>query len=166
MGHESILYGAIVGSEWKITHPYRLHQFNEQVIKNLPTHDSWPFLTRPMFTLPAGGVVNGVYRSQLIHFGGTFKAIEWEWAEWLTKFEALLSQLYWDVVYLHLYTEGTVGNYHYHYQALDKLPCFFETEPPMPSQKWRFSGGPRQFNTAEEVEIPCWLYQNGQWQPE
>ncbi len=166
MGHESILYGAICGAAWKITDYHRLQLLNEAVIAALPPQDEWPFLTRQLFALPGGTPQEGRYRSQLIHFGGTFKAIEWEWGPWLAKFEQLLSRLFWHEVYLHLRTEGTVGSWDYYYEALDARECFFEQEPPLPATKWQFTGGPRHFNEQGldgETFPQTWIYSAGIW---
>lgn len=81
MGHESLVYGCIVGARWKVTDMRRLQQLNRAEIATLPETDEWPFLTRSMFDIPGDEPEDGTYRNQLIHFGATFKAIEWDWAE-------------------------------------------------------------------------------------
>ncbi|WP_114779436.1 hypothetical protein [Botryobacter ruber] len=45
------------------------------------------------------------YMGRLIHFGANFKSIEHEWEEWKTKFENLLTQLYWLEADVHFKTE-------------------------------------------------------------
>jgi len=170
MGQESFVYGGIVGARWNVANPHRLQQLNQQIVATLPTTDDWPFLTRQMFTLPGADPADGLYRSQLIHFGATFKEIEWEWDLWLAKFEHLLGQLFWEEVYLHLRTEATVGDYDYLYKALDAIPSFLEHESPVPAGLWRFSGGPRKFDpdvlTDEREREQVWLYSDGRWQIE
>src|SRR4051794_25090327 len=99
-----------------------------------------------MFACAGENFQTGRYRSQPICFGATFKEIEWEWDQWLDKFEHLLTHLFWDEVYLHLRTELTVGNYDYVYQAAYREDVFDEHEPPKPSSAWTFSGGPRAFD--------------------
>jgi hypothetical protein len=167
MGHESIVYGAIVGSSWKISEPDRLQRLNQQVIAGLPETDDWPFLTRAMFACAGDSVLTGRYRSQPIFFGATFKAVEWEWDQWLAKFEQLLARLFWDEVYLHLRTEATVGDYVYVYRA-DTDDQFYQREPPLPISAWTFSGGPRafDFNAASEAGAAeqTWRYAAGVWQ--
>lgn len=150
MGHISVVYGIIVGERWHIKDTYRLHRLNVQVIETLPESDDWPFLTRDMFSIALAGspdaFVQGIYRAQPIHFGATFKEIEWNWDEWLVKFEALLLRLYWNEVYLHLRTQGTVGDYDYVYSALNTSERFHSNEPPLPVNMWEFTGGQRKFD--------------------
>lgn len=110
MGHESTVYGGIVSPQWKGEDSERLQRHNQAIVLALPEHDTWPFLTRPMFAFAGTTVEGGRYRSQIIHFGATLKAVEWEWDAWLEKFERLLTQLFWHDVYLHLRTESTVGD--------------------------------------------------------
>src|SRR5437879_1072813 len=95
MGHESTVYGVIIGATYKSTDYRRLQRLNRQVIDALPETDDWPFLTRGMFSINGERPEDGTYRCHTIHFAATFKSIEWEWEEWLTKFENLLSKLFW-----------------------------------------------------------------------
>lgn len=164
MGHESVVYGCIVGAGWKVTDRGRLQRLNRAEMIALPETDEWPFLTRSMFAIPDDACLAGTYRSQPIHFGATFKAIEWNWDEWLVKFESLLARLFWHDVYLHLKTELTVGNYDYHYVATDHLENFYDHEPPRPASRWILTGGPRRFlDTGPEFEEMIWLYADGIW---
>lgn len=165
MGHESTVYGIILGEsdgppEWE-----RLPQLNRQVIESLPTEDEWPFLTRPMFAIAGPSVREGCYRSQPIHFGATFKSLEWEWHEWLPKFEALLARLFWYDSYLHLRTE-LVGAFDYHYEA-DPERAMARFRQRQPVNHWHFRGGPRRFPlegpvSAEEA-ARLWTYDDGVW---
>jgi hypothetical protein len=170
MGHESTLYGVIVSPRWKREDSERLQRHNQAVVLALPEHDTWPFLTRSMFAFAGTTVEGGRYRSQVIHFGVTLKAVEWEWDEWLAKFERLLTQLFWDDVYLHLRTEGTVGDYDYRYRAENSIERFYTQEPPLPADHWIFTGGPRGFAFAgpnlHDADVTSWVYQQGQWLPQ
>jgi hypothetical protein len=138
---------------------------NRAEIATLPETDAWPFLTRSMFTIPGDEVQEGTYRNQLIHFGATFKAIEWSWDEWLVKFEKLLVRLFWRNAYLHLKTE-LVGCYDYHYKSMD-YKGFYNCEPPRPASRSTLTGGPRSFPEAgpefEDTNNLTWLYVNGTW---
>jgi hypothetical protein len=170
MGHTSIVYGIILGERWKMEDSWRLHRLNIDVINQLPESDDWPFLIRRMFPVleaPTEVVRQGYYRSQPIHFGATFKEIEWSWDEWLAKFEQLLTQLYWDETYLHLRTE-VVGYYDYTYRALNTSDRLYKHEPPLPVDSWKFMGGPRKFDWANPVYDPTdvtreWVFANGVW---
>lgn len=150
MGHESIVYGYIEGAPH---HPeLRLHRLNAAVIKRLPIEDEWPPLTRQMFCLPCGRPAQGTYRSQIIHFGGSFKSIEWEWEEWLEKFEALLQRLYWWSATVHLKTELSVGDHSYTWQANNDAISRLYSLPPQPITRWEFMGGPRGW--AWDTKLP------------
>lgn len=158
MGAESIVYGVIVGSRWMISEPKHLQDLNIAALEYLPSMDDWPFLTREMFATAS------YYRSQVIHFGASFKSVEEAWTEWLEKFEALLSKLYWQQVQLHLLTEQ-VGEHHYCYEAV--FPSdYYQQVPALPSQEWWFTGGPRHFDEAGQwvaVEAQRWHYLAGTW---
>jgi hypothetical protein len=165
MGHESTIYGAILSPDWKHEAFARLYEHNNAEILALPEEDSWPFLTRRMFAIGGDNVVDGRYRSQVIHFGATFKAVEWEWHEWLPKFESLLARLFWYDVYLHLRTE-LVGNYDYSYSAVAPSDRFYRREPPLPADHWTFRGGPRHFSSDGPGlfdENTIWEYAQGMW---
>jgi hypothetical protein len=51
--------------------------------------DSWPFLTRTMFSHSA----SPEYRVTVIHFAASYKDILGSWAAWSKKFEEILSRL-------------------------------------------------------------------------
>lgn len=167
MGHESLVYGAIVEPGWKHADYERLRRLNQAVLLVLPESDSWPFLTRPMFAFAGTTPQTGRYKSYVLHFGATLKAVEWEWHEWLAKFERLLAQLFWDEVYLHLRTEGTVGQYDYRYRAEAVGERFYKDELPLPPDRWTFTGGPRRFDAAgpdpRYTEATVWSYARGVW---
>ncbi|MDJ1494960.1 hypothetical protein QNI19_18625 [Cytophagaceae bacterium DM2B3-1] len=63
-----------------------------------------------MFSITHNGQAaspNYEYDGRLIHFGGNFKSIEYEWEEWKVKFENLLSRLYWLEADVHIKPEYT-----------------------------------------------------------
>lgn len=166
MGQISIAYGAILGSRWSTTEPTLLQIRNLKVIEQLPSTDTWPFLTREMFALAGTNPESGHYRQQVIHFGASFKCLEWEWAEWLGKFEDLLSKLFWDEVMLHLHTEA-IGHYDYYYESLIPLSFYAQT-PFTPNQEWQLIGGPRYFDYHDhakclEQDGKTWRYSKGEW---
>jgi hypothetical protein len=74
------------------------------VLAELPSGDLWPFLGREMFSfceLPGAGL----YQTQVIHFGASYGAVEYEWNLWIESFETLLKRLYWASAVVHLETE-------------------------------------------------------------
>jgi hypothetical protein len=161
MGHESFVYGLIAGAD---RNPGEARQTAAEIAA-LPTSDEWPFLTRAMFTIPPETSQGGHYRSQAIHFGASFKAVEWEWTEWLAKFEALLARLTWHGAWVHLRTEGTVGDYDYRYQPIGVLAH----KPGQAEPTWRLSGGPRHFPFHAAEMLPSWnasgvwIFAGGAW---
>ena len=105
MESESIVYGCI--RDWPSDDPElrRLRrETNHGVLAELPAGELWPFLGREMFSFcEAPGA--GLYQTQVIHFGASYRAVEYEWALWVQRFEALLKQLYWTSAVVHLETE-------------------------------------------------------------
>ena len=105
MESESIVYGCI--RDWPSDDPElrRLRrETNHGVLAELPVGELWPFLGREMFSfcdLPGAGL----YQTQVIHFGASYGAIEYEWSLWIEAFEALLKRLYWASAVVHLETE-------------------------------------------------------------
>jgi hypothetical protein len=102
---ESIVYGCI--RDWSAEDPdaSRLQRAsNQQVLRNLPAGEDWPFLGRQMFSCceqPGAGL----FETQVIHFGASYQSLEYEWNLWVKEFEALLKQLYWATAVVHLETE-------------------------------------------------------------
>ena len=77
---------------------------NESAVQALPQGEAWPFIGREMFSFcEAPGA--GLYQTQVIHFGASYGAIEYEWNLWIEAFEALLKRLYWASAVVHLETE-------------------------------------------------------------
>ncbi|MBF7731596.1 hypothetical protein [Pseudomonas sp. N040] len=102
---ESIVYGFI--RDWPADNPEscrRRRETNRSVLQSLPAGDDWPFLGRDMFACCAQPGP-GLYQTQVIHFGASYQAIEYEWKLWVQEFEALLGRLYWGSAVVHLETE-------------------------------------------------------------
>lgn len=166
MGMESVVYGFIQGPHWphEDAHNYdpgqELNQlqrrymeidqklrekvrFNLHAISTLPEDDAWPFLSRAMFSSSTHSIQT-TYKSQIIHFGASFKQIEWDWEEWLTKFEALLRKMYWDEIHLHLLAEWlNFSPIHYIWKDEGQATS---PDHPHPVARWTFLGGPRSFH--------------------
>jgi hypothetical protein len=103
---ESIVYGCI--KHFPFGDPdarRRSCEHNARALAALPDADGWPFLCREMFSVPGDDVLTGQYKTQVIHFGMSYRAVEYEWEHWLAKFEALLKDMYWVTAVVHLETE-------------------------------------------------------------
>ena len=144
MGHISIVYGHIIGELWRKDDYHKLQRLNKKTIDNLPGHDdSFPWITRNMFLVPDPDK-DKMYRDQVIVFGASYKSVEYEWEEWLIKFEAILKQLYWSVATIHLETE-LVGNFTYQWVFDMDQQDNWISDLPQPTTIWKFSGGPGMF---------------------
>ena len=104
---ESIVYGCIK-DYMDDTGSSQRSQVNREAILTLPSSDAWPYLSQDMFSMPQQSHAEATtYMTQILHFGASYKAIEYEWNEWLSKFEQLLSRMYWASAVVHLETELT-----------------------------------------------------------
>ncbi len=102
---ESIVYGCI--RDWPADNPeFRRvrRETNSRVLRSLPSGDDWPFLGRDMFSC-CEQPGEGLYQTQVIHFGASYRSVEYEWGLWVKQFEALLKKLYWGSAVVHLETE-------------------------------------------------------------
>ena len=107
MEPESIVYGCI--RDWPSDNPDERSSrrtSNSRELKSLPSGDAWPFLGRAMFS-SCEAFGEGLYQTQVIHFGASYRAVEYEWSLWIKEFEALLKRLYWCSAVVHLETELT-----------------------------------------------------------
>lgn len=120
MDQESIVYGCIKDSAHLLAGSQRVRT-NREAMLSLPHADEWPFLSQEMFSIPQMEIPTGNYQTEVMHFGASYKAVEYEWDQWIAQFESLLSQMYWVSATVHLETElsGThtftwesAGNYH------------------------------------------------------
>jgi hypothetical protein len=139
MGHECVVYGYIYGTPWKPEEYRKLQELNCEVLDSLPESDEWPFLTRSMFSVPGWRAQEGTYQGQIIHFGASLKELEYDWPQWLAKFENLLSKLFWNSAIVHL--ESEFGGTH----ACSWLAEDVIYDPPQPTVRWTFEG-PREFD--------------------
>lgn len=104
---ESIVYGCIKDYVDDTSSGLR-HRTNREAILTLPSSDAWPYLSQDMFSMPQTSHLDETtYMTQIMHFGASYKAVEYEWNEWLSKFETLLSKMYWASAVVHLETELT-----------------------------------------------------------
>lgn len=116
---ESIVYGCIKGSSaLSAAELFDQVTVNKKAILSLPSVDDWPFLTQEMFSLPRYNVNCMQGKTNVIHFGVSYRGIEYEWSEWIRKFEALLREMYWQSAVVHLETELT-GLHTFMWEAID-----------------------------------------------
>ncbi|ACE84628.1 hypothetical protein [Cellvibrio japonicus] len=104
MDQESIVYGCIkdTASTLAISEHIRA---NREAMLSLPHADEWPFISQEMFAIPQLDSPNSNYQTEVMHFGASYKAVEYEWDQWIAQFEALLSKMYWVSATVHLETE-------------------------------------------------------------
>lgn len=144
MGHHTTVYGRIKGATWKTDDYYRLHRLNAEVINNLPGEDEvFPWLNRSMFSIAN---TQGVYRNQIITFGASYKTLEYEWDEWLIKFEEILKQLFFYDAVIHVDFE-IMGEYMHEWEIeMEKAKEFWYRDTPVVYPTFRYKGnGPRSF---------------------
>ncbi|MFL0802898.1 MAG: hypothetical protein K6L81_04230 [Agarilytica sp.] len=104
MDQESIVYGCIkdlAGEQLNVDR----RRNNRRAMLELPNAEEWPYLCREMFSPPKVEVGQDRYLTEVMHFGASYKAIEYEWSEWMNRFEKLLDSLYWVSAVVHLETE-------------------------------------------------------------
>lgn len=144
MGHITIVYGKIVGATWKTDDYHKLQRLNKRIIASLPSSDNtFPWITQNMFLVPDPDN-SQMYREQVIVFGASYKSLEYEWEEWLDKFENILKQLFWTSATIHLDSE-LVGKHTYEWTIDISQPDNWFLDTPQPITQWTFEGGPRQF---------------------
>lgn len=101
---ESIVYGCIKDSN-NLSGGSDRRRINREAVLSLPSADEWPFLCRDMFSIPTIKVKQSQYQTDVIHFGASYRAVEYEWNHWIQKFEELLRSMYWVSATVHLETE-------------------------------------------------------------
>lgn len=104
MDQESIVYGCIKDAAYYYDESER-RRVNRQAMLDLPHADEWPFLSQEMFAIPRLEGFSGQYQTEVMHFGASYKAVEYEWEQWVAQFEELLQQMYWVTATVHLETE-------------------------------------------------------------
>lgn len=104
MDSESIVYGCIKDSILGEGQSERI-QINRSAMLSLPRAEDWPFLCQEMFSIPHPIVHPSNYQTDVMHFGASYRAVEYEWNQWIEQFENLLSKMYWVSATVHLETE-------------------------------------------------------------
>ena len=102
MERETIVNGCIIDKQ--VFDSWDRLNVNRQAIASLPDFHECHLVYRQMF----GGLLAGKVRAgetSVIHFGAAYHSVEYEWAVWISRFENLLKNLFWDTVTVHLDTE-------------------------------------------------------------
>ena len=107
MAQESVIYGCIKDvvftSDMDQTR-LRRHN-NRRVLSALPSIEDWPLIGREMFVLPSETLVVDDLHTDVVPFGNSYRGVEYEWQQWLQRFEDLLQNMYWVSATVHLETE-------------------------------------------------------------
>lgn len=107
MTQESVVYGCIKDvvftSDMDQTRQRR--QSNRRVLSSLPSIEDWPLIGREMFVLPSETLIVDDLHTDVVPFGNSYKGVEYEWQQWLQRFEDLLQNMYWVSATVHLETE-------------------------------------------------------------
>lgn len=104
LDQESIVYGCIKDLGHLETRSKR-RQVNREAMLSLPSGEDWLLLHQEMFAIPSLQEVAGQYQTDVMHFGASYRAVEYEWDQWIATFESLLRQMYWVSATVHLETE-------------------------------------------------------------
>lgn len=107
MDQESIVYGCIKDLAYGDADEKEIERrsINREVMLALASADEWPFLSREMFSVPSLEQDGTGYQTEVMHFGASYKAVEYEWEQWIAKFEEMLQKMYWVSATVHLETE-------------------------------------------------------------
>jgi hypothetical protein len=137
MAHETLIFGFILGPHRAWENSFPLFERNAQEIGRLSEEDDYPFLARDMFTVSNLENWSVVFRSPVIHFGSSINGIEFgDIPEWLSKFEDLLSRLYWSEAEVHFITD-VMGPHRYAWEADKTIFEAYHTGNPQPTTKWQ-----------------------------
>lgn len=107
MAQESIVYGCIRDELYvqDSEQAVRRREINRAALARLPSVEEWPLLAREMFTAPPGSIALEGPQTDVVAFGSAYRGVEYEWEQWIERFEALLAEMYWVTATIHLETE-------------------------------------------------------------
>src|SRR5690606_29305696 len=107
MSQESIVYGCIKDIVYADDRETALErrEVNRRVLQALPSSEDWPLISREMFAQPASALVVDDLHTDVLPFGNSYKGVEYEWEQWLQRFEGLLQRMFWVSATVHLETE-------------------------------------------------------------
>lgn len=121
MTQESIVYGCIrdtvFGAEPEQVRLRR--EVNRRVLTALPSIEEWPLISREMFATAAAPALLETLHTDVVPFGSSYQGVEYEWEQWISRFEGLLQQMYWVSATVHLETEYS-GRHTFTWQATDE----------------------------------------------
>ncbi|UZR96393.1 hypothetical protein [Chondrinema litorale] len=92
----TFIYGVI--EEYGLNHRRleEIYPHNEKIISSLSTSNSWPPLSKEMFSITKNDkeikLYNLEYWGRMIHFAACLKSVEYDWLEWKKKIENLLQR--------------------------------------------------------------------------
>jgi hypothetical protein len=141
MGIGVILHGYIECPGYaRAAETRRVYRANRRVILGLPVSDpDWPFITRDMFSVlplrPTWDRRVAQYENHVIHFAGDYKNMHVLEADWVRKFEGLLSRLCW-------YRAVVMLEFGLRYEwevAFDHIGERYNGNPPRPPTEWSFT---------------------------
>lgn len=133
---ESIVYGCIKDAVGLSSDQER-RRINRSAMLALPSAEQWPFLSQEMFAIPRIETSMTGYQTEVMHFGASYQAIEYEWEEWLKAFEDLLAKMYWVDATVHLETElsgnhtfswSCDGDFHTPGSKVSRIRCQWQHE--------------------------------------
>jgi hypothetical protein len=117
-----------------------MQRWNEQIIDALPVDDSWPPLTRGMFTVSGDDPLHGGYRGRIIHFGGRYNGIWDSFDEWRVKYEALLRGLYLESSTVYFDTDFRGHLMYQWFVPIEARMRYLDQMPPGVPGEWEFDG--------------------------
>lgn len=103
MDQESIVYGCI--KDTALDNVAERRRVNRDAMISLPPVETWPVLSREMFSAQDQQTEDSSLQSEVMHFGASYQGVEYEWKHWMEQFEALLKKMYWVSATVHLETE-------------------------------------------------------------
>ena len=78
MQEESVVYGCIKDAVYRSEGVDRI-KANREAIAALPSAESWPLLSREMFTSSSQLAGDISQHTEIVHFGAPYQGIEYEW---------------------------------------------------------------------------------------
>lgn len=138
MAHTVTLYGALDVGEVPSHHAY-----NRKVLECLPTKAELLEKRQPIYIHKEIFAISDVpiaFRSQIIHYGNSYKEHPDFTQGWLSCFEKLLTQLIWLSATVSIETELT-GSYSFEWYFDEAYAESYLAEPAKPTVHWIRSGG-------------------------